>query len=376
MKFSTNAPAVLIGAVVIVVAAVSMVSNTISHRMASSFEEGEFALMAQITQAKFREAENKAIASAEIVAASPAVKQAFAARDRDALLAATKDLFAIQKEKYGISQAQFHTAPATSFLRVHNPPHPQDDLSSYRQIVVEVNRTQAIRKGIEITTSGIGVFGTLPMTDGEGKPDGSFEMAMETGAVLDDIKRLYGFDLALLVDEKLLRETATSLKSDVFAEQNRVGNLIKFHSTHTDLLRALVAGEDTAVNEDSHYLREAGGVPYGVLIQPVYNYAGAKIGVLATAKSFAATRAADGQALVWQTLLGIVSIVLLTGVVLIVVRGLVSRPLAVIGERFEGLAGGDLDTVVEDDIVTCEELRRLAESHEALRQRLRAGDAA
>ena len=49
--------------------------------------------------------------------------------------------FAELKSAYGVEQFQFHTAPATSFLRVHQPEKFGDDLSGFRKTVVEANAT-------------------------------------------------------------------------------------------------------------------------------------------------------------------------------------------------------------------------------------------
>ncbi|MDO8262760.1 MAG: cache domain-containing protein [Gallionella sp.] len=371
MKFGKSAPAALIVAVVIVITALSFVSNMISHRMAASFEEAQFDLVSQIVQSRLRGAENKAISAAELVAAMPSVRQAFATRNRDELLAITKDAYAVQHEKYGISQAQFHLAPAVSFLRVHNPEKFGEDLSSYRQIVIEVNQTNAIRKGIEVTTSGIGIFGTLPMTDAAGKNTGSFEVALELGPLLDELKKEHGFEVALFVDEKILRDTATSLKGDIFNEQNRIGKYLKFHATHSDLMRPLVTDADINVSESSHYVRDAAGLPYGVLLQPVFNYAKKQIGVLAVAKNFSATRSADKQAKIWQILLGIISIVLLIGAILTVIRGMLMQPLKLVSDRLERLASGDGngDSTQDADMPepVCDEIRELATSYSRLR---------
>lgn len=366
MKFRHSAPAVLIGAVIAIVSAISVISNLISHRMAASFEEAQFALMGQIMQSALQDAEARAIAAAELVAASPAVKKAFTTRNRDELLAATQEGFRLQHEKYGMSQAQFHLAPAVSFLRVHNPPKHSEDLSAYRKIVLEVNQANAIRKGVEVTTSGVGIFGTLPMTDESGKATGSFEMAQEFGPLLDGLKKTYGFELGLFVDEKILRETATSLKGEIFSERNRVGAYVKFHSTHPELLRALVADGDVSVPEESHYLREANGVPYGVLLQPVYNYAKKPIGVVAIVRDFSATRSADGQAVVWQTLVGIFAVVLLAGIIMIVIRGMVLRPMAALSDRVAALADGDEAGDLPDAQSYCDEVRALAANCERL----------
>lgn len=366
MKFRTSAPAVLISAVIVIIATISIVSNFISHRMAASFEDGQFALMGKIMHSKLLGAEGKAITAAETIAAMPAVKKAFSSGNRDELFAVTKDAFRVQHEKYGVSQAQFHLAPAVSFLRVHNPEKFGDDQARFRQMIVEVNRANAIRKGIEITTSGIGIFGTLPLTNAQGSVIGSFETGMEFGPVLDELKKAYGFELALFIDEKALRETATSLKSDIFSEKNRVSSYVKFYATHAELMQTLVGDGDITITEDAHYLRETGGVPHGVLLQPVYNYAKKQIGVVAMAANFSNTRSADGQAVAWQTLLGLLSAVLLIGIILIVIRGMLLRPMEVLNERVQALASGEEPRELPGADAWCDEMRDLVDGCERL----------
>lgn len=378
MKFRYNAPAVMIAAVILVVATISVISNYISHRMVASFESGQFALMGSMLQSKLRDAEGKAIATAETIAAMPAVRKAFADKNRPELLAATEGPFRVQQEKYGISQAQFHVAPAESFLRVHRPDSFGDDQSKFRQMVVEVNREKAIRRGMEITTSGIGIFGTMPMGDGAGNTVGSFEVGMEIGPLLDELKKAYGFELALFIDEKTLRETAKSMKTDIFSDQNRVGPYVKFYSTHPDLMRGLVTDADVGITEDSHYMRDGGGVPHGVLLQPVYNYAKKQIGVVALAANFSQTRSADGQAVAWQSLLGVLSAVLLIGVILVVVRGMLLRPMAVLSAHTAALANGDLSQESPPTEAWCDEMQELSANCVRLAKRaeLSKGDAA
>ena len=54
----------------------------------------------------------------------------------------------------------------------------------------------------------------------------------------------------MFIDEKLLRETAKSIKGDILNEQNRVGPYVKFYSTHPELLRTLVSDGDIVVSDD------------------------------------------------------------------------------------------------------------------------------
>ena len=368
MTFRKSAPSILFTAVVVVVALVSLASNLISHRMAAQFESAQFSLMGEILRSQLRRAEGRAISAAELVAAIPSVRQAFAARDREGLLALTRPAFEIQKEKYGISQAQFHLAPAVSFLRVHNPAKFGEDLSSYRNLVVEVNRTQAIRKGTEVTTSGIGIFGALPVLDAAGNPVGSFEMAYDFGPQLEELKNEYGFELGLFVEEKILRATATSLSPEIYNDQNRFGSHIRFASTHPTLVGDLLLPGDLDIREEARHLRTSGGVSYGLLLQPVYDYAGTQFGVIAVVRSFAATRSADGQAKVWQTLLGVFAAVLLIGVISTVLRGLLLRPLAALSTQVAAAAENPRNTTIEMPGVVCTEVSELEKHCERLRQ--------
>jgi len=369
MPFARSAPTVLITSALIVVALLTVVNLQIVNRMTRSAEEGQFAMMAQILQAELKGAENRSMAGAELLAALPSIREAFAGQQREALLALTQSGFQVQKEKFGISQAQFHSLPSTSFLRVHNPAKFGEDLSSYRQMVVDVNRNRAGRKGIEITTSGIGVFGTVPMSDMVGSHTGSFEMACEFGPLLDRLKAAYGFEMAVLIDEKTLKETATSLKGEVFNDVNRVGRFIRFSSTHTDLLKELVTPADVNLVEEVRYIREALGVPYGVLLQPLYNYAHQQIGVIAVSRNFHETRSAAGRAFVWQMLLALLCGIALIGSVLIVVRGLLLGPLVLVGQSLAALADGESSPPVPDADPLCPEMKAVIESVQRIRDR-------
>lgn len=368
MKFRYSAPAVLMLMVVIAITTQAIVSYRISSHMTASSEAGQFSMMSQILQSEMSGAQNKAAAGAELIAAIPMVKEAFATRNRERLLEITKDAYRVQHEKYGITQAQFHAMPSTSFLRVHNPAKFGEDLSSYRQMVVEVNRNKALRTGVEITTSGIGIFGTVPVSDTVGSHTGSFELGFEFGPMLDTIKAAYGFELAVYIDEKMLRETATSLHGDILNEQNRVGKFVKFYSTHSELLRSLVTSAEISVLEDVTYVRETQGIHYGILLTPLYNFAHKQIGVLAVSRNFSATRSASGQAIVWQALLALICAVVMIGAILIVIRGLILQPMSQLSERFEALAEGDTSRAVEDTDTMCEEMRQLSEKYERLRE--------
>ena len=81
--------------------------------------------------------------------------------------------------------AQFHTAPAISYLRIYTPEVGQgEDLSSFREMVVSANKDHEPRKGIEIGREGVSIRAIDLVKDAEGYI-GSFEVGMNFMTVLE-----------------------------------------------------------------------------------------------------------------------------------------------------------------------------------------------
>ena len=165
-----------------------------------------------------------------------------------------------------------------------------------------------------------------------------------------------------------MREFAPGVNPAVLGEQNRVGRFIRFHTTNGALLKDLAGDADiSTVNEPVRYTRDTQGLPYGVLLVPLRDGAGDSLGVIAVARDFSGSRAAAGRSLVWQICLGIFAIVLLSGAVIVVLRGFLLRPLDVIDRRFAALAAGERTTPLQETDKFCAEIRRVAEHYERIR---------
>ncbi len=150
MTFRRSAPAAIIAAVVVVIAALTFASNRLFTGLTAAIETGQFRLMQSIVATALRDSAEDALARAGIVAALPAAREAVAAKDRERLLAEYALMFAGQKERRGVDQAQFHVPPATSLLRLHDPATFGDDLTRFRPMVAAVNREKAPHKGLAI----------------------------------------------------------------------------------------------------------------------------------------------------------------------------------------------------------------------------------
>jgi methyl-accepting chemotaxis protein len=367
MTFRASAPATLIAAVIIVIAGVTFISERLFSGLTASVERSQFQLMQSILDAALRNAAEDALARADIVASLPITKQAVAAKNRDRLLGEFSEMFTAQKERRGADQAQFHVPPAESLLRLHDPQTFGDDLTRFRPIVVAVNREKAARKGLAIARNGPVIVGVAPIQDAKGSHLGSFEVGLDFGRLIDGLKATYGLDFAVFVEERPLREFAQGLDPALLSEQNRVGRFIRIHTTNGALMKDLAVDADiSAVNEPVRYTRDGQGVPYGVMLVPLRDGAGDSLGVIAVARDFSGSRAAAGRSLVWQICLGIFAIVILSGVVIVVLRGFLLRPLDVLDRRLAALAAGERTTLLEDTDKFCPEMRRLAEHVERI----------
>jgi methyl-accepting chemotaxis protein len=179
------------------------------------------------------------------------------------------------------------------------------------------------------------------------------------------LKNAYGFELAVFIKEESLKAFALGIGPGIFSDQNRVGQYIRYHATNTALIEGLVADRD--LNSGGEYIRKALGDLYGVLVVPLRNATGNILGMIVVAQDFSSSRAAQNRALVLQMLMALFAIVLLSGCILIVIRGALLRPLQTLTVNFARLADGDTSAEVSKPERLCQELAALARQYERLR---------
>lgn len=366
MKFRRSAPITLISAVIVVVVSVSVISNLLFRQATSSAEEGQLNLMRSIIDFNIKGAEDRALARAAMIANLPSARELLAAQDRAGLLAEYRQAFLEQKEKYGVDQAQFHVLPATSFLRLHEPESFGDDLSKFRPIVVAVNRDQTARKGFAVAHAGPAIFGVVPVFDMAQKHIGSFEIGIAFTDLLDNLKAAYGLDMAVFIDEQSLKAFALGIDPGILSERNRVGKYIRFHTTNDDLMSRLVQEKNLNDTEGSQYTHATLGIPYGIVTVPLRNGSGEVRGMIVAARDFSASRASAHRSLVWQALLALFAITLLSGMILIVIRGLLLRPVESLTKHFASLSSPNPAEFPEPEML-CDELQGLAKQYEDMR---------
>ena len=375
--FLRNALATILLALTIVTAAVAGLTVSILRSSTEAVEQDQYALMGKIIEFNLATAEDKAIARAEMIVNLPRVQDLFNRGDREGLATELKTMFEIQRDKYGVAQSQFHVAPASSFLRLHQPATFGDDLSTSRPIVVAVNKDSVARKGLSISKAGPGIFGVVPVPNGGATPKGTFEFGLEFGGVLDRVKTAYGLETVLFVDEARLKASAPDLGGEVYSEKNRVGKYIKYSSTNWELMKQLVT--DTELSQPGFdkepYQRDANGNPYGVVGTLLRNPAGDVLGIIVTAKDFSSTRNAVASSTVYVILAAAFGLILSVGIVIVVIRGGIARPLTFLSKGYRDLAAGEAGDDGNAELDSTRfygQMRDIAESYHTIASRERS----
>ncbi|MFN4275226.1 MAG: methyl-accepting chemotaxis protein [Ferrovibrio sp.] len=264
----------------------------------------------------------KATALSALVANIPDAQAAMAGGDRDRLAKMFVPAFQALKKDHGAVQMQFHTPPATSFLRVHRPDRFGDDLSSFRHTVVATNSTQKPTQGLEFGVEGLGVRGMVPVLH-EGKHIGSFELGMSFGQFFfDSFKQRYGVDVALFVQDKDgMKRFAGTFENESLTRPEHLVTALK--------------GE-TVVQR----IKTTAG-PRTALIGAVRDYSGKPFGSVVIAMDSSDYTIAINRA---QLIAGIAGLAALAiGVLMAWVIGRnISRPIDAITQTMNRLSGGNL----------------------------------
>ena len=297
--------------------------------------ESTYTSVMSAIRAEARQAE----ALSALVANMPEVTAAMADDDRARLAELMVPTFDTMKSQYGVRQFQFHTPPATSYLRVHNPEKYGDDLSSFRLTVVETNRAQRPVQGLERGVAGLGIRGVVPVFHA-GSHLGSVEFGLSFGQpFFDNFKEENpGIDVALHV--------ARDGKFETFA--STLGESLLTPEDYQSAMRGQPIMHEAVLN----------GRPVALYGRAVQDFSGNPIGVLEIAMDVSANAALINEASSTVLGAGIVALVIALLVALFITRSIV-RPLCVASLRMGDIAVGEGDLTQRLEVHGRDELAQL-----------------
>lgn len=204
-----------------------MIVITISD-VVEEAEQRELAGLFKSAKTELQSQGNLAVALSSLVANVDYFAEMFANDERDKLANALVPTFKVMKNEFHARQFQFHTPPATSFLRLHKPAKFGDDLSSFRKTVVATNTQKKNIMGLEKGVAGLGIRGISPVYY-NGKHHGSVEFGMSFGKpFFDQFKEKYGVDISLyLKSDKGFEKFGSTLEGDDLLNNKQLSSAFK-----------------------------------------------------------------------------------------------------------------------------------------------------
>lgn len=271
----------------------------------------------------------KSMAHADLISRLPFVEDNLTKKSKDALLNALRPALDVQKQKFAITEAQFHLPPATSILRIFKPEAPQEDLSSFRQMVLKVNKEHIPLSGIEVGRRGVGIRGVAPIQN-QGVHIGSFEIAMEFKPVLDNLKRISGYESAVFVDEEKMSKIATLIpKPD---PEKIIGSMRVQEATNWRLIRGLTTPDIIdSTNQMDAYQKKYDGDTYSMILVPLLDFKGEQIGLIVATKSLKYIENLRSSLLWNNAFLAMGQALTVTALASVLFNGLLLRPILALG---------------------------------------------
>ncbi|WJG10357.1 methyl-accepting chemotaxis protein [Aliiglaciecola sp. LCG003] len=320
--------------------ATSIVEDAEQQKLASLFTSAEVEIGSEGRIAS---------ALATFVAHIDVLNEKFANGQRDELAEMLVPAYKSVKTDFSARQFQYHLPPATSFLRLHKPEKFGDDLSSFRNTVVESNRNKAVIVGLEKGVAGLGIRGISPVSY-KGQHVGSVEFGMSFGQpFFENFKRKYNVDISLYLKN-----------SDGFK---------KFGSTVQNATLLSPDELQQALNNPVLVEREYGDLELAVYGYKISDYEGKTIGVLEIGMDRSQYAKAISSARNTAIIVGIVSILIGLAVALFIARQ-ITRPLDLTVATMNEIAEGDGDLTRRLNVEGSNEISQLSQAFNAFAERV------
>ncbi len=268
---------------------------------------------------------------AHTVAGMPSIQDNLMFQSREDLLTVTAPLYVGLKKIIDLNVFHFHLPPATSFLRLQKPEKFGDDLSGFRQTVVQVNENQQDAVGIEAGVAGISIRAVVPVKYLNKKHAGSVEF----GAPIND---------------KLVEQIKESVHDDISVIVPD-GNGFKYQAKTHDMtipekkipfLGEVMQGDEIKVQRVSKNGREL-----MTAYMPIHDYSGNGVGVLALPRDISGVLAAAKKVALISVSMGLVALVVIQIFVYFLFTRLIDRPIKSITSLLESASKGDLSQEVD-----------------------------
>ena len=200
---------------------------------------------------------------------------AFAAGNKDQLLAVAQPIFNDIKQNNNITHMYFIQPDGKVLLRAHKPQQSGDVLT--RATFLKAQETKQTASGLEMGKNFFSLRSVRPVSF-QGQPLGYMEIAEEIDHVFEKMKQITGNDVSLFLTEEFMASKATEVKSE------KVGSFQILYPTSKELSLGLAASVlpemKEALQTPKVSIVSYRGGKYVVSMAPFQDAAGVTSGVL------------------------------------------------------------------------------------------------
>lgn len=255
------------------------------------------------------------------------------------------------KDTVGASfRAHFHLPTARSLVRVWREKQAKkngkwvdisDDLSSFRNTVIDVNRDHKAVQGIEPGRGGFTIRGLAPVTGTEGQHLGSVEVLIGFSGILKTIESSGDIKTLLYMDSKLL--PITTKLQDQTKNPIRDGKYVLVYGQKNDATQTIATDDILQKGMTNTTISLAGDNALGAF--PVKDYRGEVIGVIVLSMDIA-TQGAMISTVMW-VIMGIMLAMVIAPVLIIlwVLQKSIMNPMSDCTNIVSRISEGDLSHV-------------------------------
>jgi methyl-accepting chemotaxis protein len=313
--------------------------------------------------------------AAEMAMADPALRDTFAARDRDKLIDATTPIFGRLRQQYGITIFNYIDPEENRFLTMTDTKDTRlIGTKAVRFDIQECARTKTWVTGLALGQLGFALRVTHPFYDnGQLKGEkmlGYIELGAEIGGFLDALKKQTGREYGLLLRKQFLKERDWGIQRDRLKLPNNWSDqkdLVLAGNTWTDESIFVFGGDVTTLPDEGLVLdvSNRSGQIFARGAFPIRDASSAKVGAVFVLVDITSSYLDLQRTKLLTIGITLALIVVVCAVLLVLLSSLVFRRLKEITRVATRLVGGDYQTPVV--ISRPDEIGRFEQLFEQLR---------
>lgn len=278
-----------------------------------------------------------AMAQADIIAGLPGLVQGIEKSDPQEILSRILPNYDLLKNQFGLDILQAVNNNNKLIARASNPASFGEDFSKFRPMIVEANVTQQAVNGLEMGGTGLRMRAIVPVVS-NGQKVGVFEVGQKLDRTLEVLRQNFGVEIALLLNATAL----ANIRPNTMRDRREVFHGMSAEQTTDLALLTGIAKEMTfaQVKEPTFKVVNVNSGVYKVMQMPFSDYAGRPIGNFMTMKDIGESERRKRQVLLQVMGIAAAGSIVMCGLVLVMFRGLVLRPVTAAATSAEAIADG------------------------------------